>query len=151
MYKRQGDTLWQETMALTAPVSEISPFRTRPLATLSSTTSAKRTATGTPVSYTHLDVYKRQVLNMSIPNNFIDATLDRSLWMPISVAFPFRYCTRKNESLSIYLSLIHIFRFTGCTAAVHGAGGDLGRAAVCAGTAAPHCKAGVLGLSLIHI
>ena len=36
-------------------------------------------------------------------------------------------------------------RFTGCTAAVHGAGGDLGRAAVCAGTAAPHCKAGVLG------
>ena len=44
------NALWQETMALTAPVFEISPFRTRPLATLSSTTSAKRTATGTPTS-----------------------------------------------------------------------------------------------------
>ena len=36
-------------------------------------------------------------------------------------------------------------RFTGCTAAVHGTGGDPSRAAICAGTAAPHCKAGVLG------
>ena len=35
-------------MVLTAPVSETSPFRTRPLATPSSTTSAKRTAIGTP-------------------------------------------------------------------------------------------------------
>ena len=42
------NALWQEMMALTAPVSEISPFRTRPLATPSSTTSAKRTAIETP-------------------------------------------------------------------------------------------------------
>ena len=42
------DTLWQEMMVLTAPVSEISPFRTRLLATPSSTMSAKRTAIGTP-------------------------------------------------------------------------------------------------------
>ena len=35
-------------MVLTAPVSEISPFQTKPLATPSSTTSAKRTAIGTP-------------------------------------------------------------------------------------------------------
>ena len=43
------DALWQETMALTAPVSEISPFRTRLLATPSNTMSAKRTAIGTPI------------------------------------------------------------------------------------------------------
>ena len=48
MNPERRDALWQEMMALTAPVSEISPFRTRPLATLSSTTSAKRTAIGTP-------------------------------------------------------------------------------------------------------
>ena len=42
------DVLWQETMASTAPVSEISPFQTKPLATPNSTTSAKRTAIGTP-------------------------------------------------------------------------------------------------------
>ena len=36
-------------MVLTAPVSEISPFRTRPLATPSSTMSVKRTAIGTPI------------------------------------------------------------------------------------------------------
>ena len=42
------DALWQETMASTAPVSETSPFQTKPLATPSSTTSAKRTAIGTP-------------------------------------------------------------------------------------------------------
>ena len=35
-------------MVLTAPVSEISPFQTKPLATPSSTTSAKRAAIGTP-------------------------------------------------------------------------------------------------------
>ena len=39
---------WQEMMVLTAPVYETLPFRIRPLATLSSTTSAKRTAIGTP-------------------------------------------------------------------------------------------------------
>ena len=50
MNLERRDALWQEMMALTAPVFEISPFRTRPLATLSSTTSAKRTATGTPTS-----------------------------------------------------------------------------------------------------
>ena len=48
MSLERRDALWQETMALTAPVSGISPFRTRPLATLSSTTSAKRTAIETP-------------------------------------------------------------------------------------------------------
>ena len=48
MNLERRDALWQETMALTAPVSEISPFRTRPLATPSSTMSAKRTAIGTP-------------------------------------------------------------------------------------------------------
>ena len=36
------DALWQEMMVLTAPVSEISPFQTKPLATPSSTTSAKK-------------------------------------------------------------------------------------------------------------
>ena len=44
----------------------------------------------------------------SSPNNFIDATLDKSRWMPISAAFPFRYCTRKNESLSIYRPVIKL-------------------------------------------
>ena len=39
---------WQEMMALTAPVSETLPFRIRLSATPSSTTSAKRTAIGTP-------------------------------------------------------------------------------------------------------
>ena len=53
-------------------------------------------------------IHSAVVLNMSIPNSFIDATLDRSLWMPISVAFPFRYCTRKNESLSIYRPVIKL-------------------------------------------
>ena len=42
------DALWQETMASTAPVSGISPFRTRLLATPGSTTNAKRTAIETP-------------------------------------------------------------------------------------------------------
>ena len=42
------DALWQEMMVLTAPLSEISPFRTRPLATPSSTMSVKRTAIETP-------------------------------------------------------------------------------------------------------
>ena len=40
------DALWQETMALTAPVSEISLFRTRQLVTPSSTMNAKKTAIG---------------------------------------------------------------------------------------------------------
>ena len=48
MNPERRDALWQEMMVLTAPVSEISPFRTRPLATPSSTTSAKRTAIETP-------------------------------------------------------------------------------------------------------
>ena len=43
------DALWQEMMVLTAPVSETLPFRTRLLATLSSTMSVKRTAIGTPI------------------------------------------------------------------------------------------------------
>ena len=50
MNLERRDALWQEMMAMTAPVFEISPFRTRPLATPSSTMSAKRTATGTPTS-----------------------------------------------------------------------------------------------------
>ena len=49
MNLERRDALWQETMALTAPVSGISPFRTRPLATPSSTMSVKRTAIGTPI------------------------------------------------------------------------------------------------------
>ena len=48
MNLERTDALWQEMMVLTAPVSEISPFRTRPLATPSSTTNAKRTAIETP-------------------------------------------------------------------------------------------------------
>ena len=48
MNLERRDALWQEMMVLTAPVSEISPFQTKPLATPSSTTSAKRTAIGTP-------------------------------------------------------------------------------------------------------
>ena len=53
-------------------------------------------------------IHSAVVLNISSPNNFIDTTLDKSLWMPISVAFPFRYCTRKNESLSIYRPVIKL-------------------------------------------
>ena len=53
-------------------------------------------------------IHSAVVLNISSPNNFIDATLDNSLWMPISVAFLFRYCTRKNESLSIYRPVIKL-------------------------------------------
>ncbi len=45
------DALWQETMASTAQASEISPFRTRLLATPSSTMNAKRTALGTPTFF----------------------------------------------------------------------------------------------------
>ena len=45
------DALWQETMASTAQASEISPFRTRLLATPSSTTSARRTAIETPTFF----------------------------------------------------------------------------------------------------
>ena len=45
------DALWQEMMASTAQASEISPFRTRLLATPSSTMNAKRTAIGTPTFF----------------------------------------------------------------------------------------------------
>ena len=48
MNLERRDALWQEMMALTAPVFEISPFQIKPLATPSSTTSAKRTAIETP-------------------------------------------------------------------------------------------------------